>query len=344
MKKLFCIVLSAILLVSMAACGGGSNAPAASTAPAPAPAPASSEAPSAAPEAPAEKPAGPIAIIVPEATHGWTAAVAYHSERKCVEMGWQTGSDYVLLTSGSINEQANQIEEMIGRGVSAIVLMPHNNELTVTAQKITDAGIPMVLFDRKVESDFTAYVGGDNIQIGNESAKYMGEKLGGEGTIAVMHVPTTGSVSAERVQGFVDEMAASYPNIRLIDVTASGFTQEGGLEMTTDMLVANPKLDAIYSINDVPSLGVLQAVVESGRTEIQFISGAGGAQAWFEKIGSTDNINLFTATYSPAMIKDAIQIASDIVDGKQVPEVTIVPTTLVDKSNVANFIDPDSPY
>ena len=49
-------------------------------------------------------------------------------------------------------------------------------------------------------------------------------------------------------------------------------------------------------------------------------------------------------TYSPSMIKDAIQAAKDIVDGKDVSKDNIIPPTIVTKDNVSTVLDANSPY
>lgn len=338
MKKLLCAMLAAVMVtMSLASCGnnGGSSSDVSPSEPQ------SSES---TPDATTANPDGPIAIVVPAAEHGWMAGIAYFAEQKCKEMGLEEGTGYKLVTSANVNEQANQIEEMIDLGASAIVLLPHTDEVSVAAQKIMDANIPLVVFDRKVTGDYTAYLAGDNPGIGTESAKLMGEKLGGEGTIAVLNVPSSGSVSTERVDAFKAEMAKSYPNIKLVDFTADDFTQQSGLKTATDVLVANEKLDAIFSIDDESSLGILQAISDAGRTDIKYLSGAGGSQTYFQKIKEADGIELFTATYSPSMIKDAIQAAKDIVDGKEVAKDNIIPPTIVTKDNVDTVLDANSPY
>lgn len=338
MKKLLCAMLAAVMVtMSLASCGnnGGSSSDASPSEPQ------SSES---TPDATTANPNGPIAIVVPAAEHGWMAGIAYFAEQKCKEMGLEEGTGYKLVTSANVNEQANQIEEMIDLGASAIVLLPHTDEVSVAAQKIMDANIPLVVFDRKVTGDYTAYLAGDNPGIGTESAKLMGEKLGGEGTIAVLNVPSSGSVSTERVDAFKAEMAKSYPNIKLVDFTADDFTQQSGLRTATDVLVANEKLDAIFSIDDESSLGILQAISDAGRTDIKYLSGAGGSQTYFQKIKEADGIELFTATYSPSMIKDAVQAAKDIVDGKEVAKDNIIPPTIVTKDNVDTVLDANSPY
>ena len=317
MKRLFCALLVAVLALPFVACGGSNDDNANSEM---------------------------IGIIVPAATHGWTAAIAYHAEQMAISLGWEVGVDYMLWTSTSVSEMANQIDDMIALNPAAIVLMPHNDELSHTAQQITDAGIPWVLFNRRVTAEYTAYMAGDNFSMGRESAHVIGNHLGGAGNVAVMHVPTAGSTSFERVYGFVSEMEMYFPNIVLIDVTAEAFTQEAGLAMATDMLTANPQIDAIYSINDIPSLGVLQAVREAGRTDVQLISGGGGAQVWYNQIIANDDIELFTATYSPAMIRDAIQKAIDILAGQYVPHTTRRPTTIINRENVQDHLDASLPY
>lgn len=283
---------------------------------------------------------GKLGIIVLEADHGWLAGVSYYAEQKCKELG----IDYQIYTSGNVNDQASQIEEAIAEGCAAIVLEPHTDEVSVAAQKIVDANIPLILFDRTVTGDYTAYVAGDNPGIGTQSAKVIGDKLAGKGDVAVLNVPSSGVVSTDRVNAFKAEMAKSYPDIKLIDITADDFTQENGLKTASDALVANPHIDAIFSIDDESSMGILQAIKDAGRTDIQLLSGCGGCQAYFNKINSETGITLFTATYSPMMIQDAIMTAIDVVNGKSVEKDIIIPPTIVNKENVAEFLDDTSPY
>lgn len=287
---------------------------------------------------------GLIGIAVPSADHGWTAGVAYYAQAKCDELGLVEGEGYKLLTSDSVNDQANDIDELINMGCTSIVLLPHNDEVSVAAQNIIDAGINLIVFDRKVTGDYTAYLAGNNPGIGINAAAYIGEALGGEGTVAVMSAPSLGSVSVERTEAFVSAMEEDYPNIELVECTAEAFTQEAGLTMASDLLTSNSKIDAIYSIDDEPSLGILQAVKEAGRDDVQIISGGGGAQAWYTKIAEEEGITLFTETYSPSMIGDAIVLAQSIQQGSSFEKDTILDNDTVDPSNVADFIDANSPY
>lgn len=292
----------------------------------------------------ADEKSGLIGVSLPAADHGWMAGTIFYAQEKVKELGLTEGTGYKILTSDSVNDQANDIDELISLGCSSIVLLPHNDEVSVAAKKIMDAGINLVVFDRKVSGDYTAYVAGNNAAIGTLGAKYIGNALSGKGTVAVMSAPSVGSVSIERTDAFKAEMQATYPEVKLIEVTAGGFTQEAGLTMATDMLVANPEIDAVFSIDDEPSLGILQAIKEAGRTDIKYISGGGGAQSWYGKIQSEENIKCFTETYSPSMIGDAVALAYDIQQGKEYQKDTIIEPTTVESSNVAEFINENSPY
>lgn len=281
-----------------------------------------------------------VGISILAADHGWLAALSYNAENKVKELG----IDYKILTSSNVSEQAGHIDDLIAMDCSVIVLEPHTDEVSTYAKKITDAGIKLVLFDRIVDVDYDSYVTGNNPKVGTTVAEYLGDKLEGKGTIAVHNVPSAGSVSTERVDNFKKVMAEKYPDIELIEFQTANFTQEDGLKSGADLLVANEKIDAIFSIDDESSLGFLQAIKDAGRTDIKYMSGCGGSQTYIEKIKSEDTINLFSATYSPKMINDAIEVAVEIKDGKKVDKDYFIDPQIINHDNATDFVDKDSPY
>ncbi|ONI37683.1 hypothetical protein AN639_00785 [Candidatus Epulonipiscium fishelsonii] len=283
---------------------------------------------------------GQIAIITPVAAHGWLAGVTYYAEQRAQELGL----DYKTYQSANVNEQANDIQDAIAAGSSAIVMFPQNDEVSIATQAIIDEGIPLIVFDRKIDADYDAFIAGNNGDMGIQSAKVIGEALDGDGIVAVQNVPSVGSVSTERVNGFKNVMSSEYPDITLVDFTTEGFAKEQGLSAAADLLTANPELDAIYSLDDESSMGFVQAINEAGRTDVKIISGGGGSQDYFEMIGENGDIDLFTATYSPMMMKDAVDLAVAILTDKEVERDNILPTIIVDETNYQEYLDENSPY
>lgn len=283
-----------------------------------------------------------LVVVLPSADHGWLSGVSYYAQKECKDLGLK---DYKVITSDNVNDQASQLEELVSQKVGAIVLEPYTDEVSVAAKKVVKAKIPLVVFDRKVKANYNQFISGSNTEIGSKSAEYLGNKLNGEGTIAVLNVPSSGSVSSERVGSFKKVMKKDYPNIKLVNMTADSFTQEDGLKTSKDMLNANKNVDAIFSIDDESSMGILQAVKESNRKDVKYISGVGGSQNYFKKIkNNKTNITLFTATYSPSMIGDAVKSAHNIMKGKEVKKNVVINTNIVTKDNVEKFVNEKSPY
>ncbi len=97
-------------------------------------------------------------------------------------------------------------------------------------------------------------------------------------------------------------------------------------------------------MDDETSIGVLQAITESGRTDIKVVTGGGGAQEYFNMMPENDDIWIESALYSPAMVKDAVDMAVSLLKGETVEPVKIIPTTIVDKDNYQEYLDENSPY
>ena len=114
-----------------------------------------------------------------------------------------------------------------------------------------------------------------------------------------------------------------------------------------DILTANSHIDAVFSMDDETSIGALQAIRDAGRTDIKVITGGGGAQEYFNMMLAEENQDIWlqSATYSPIMVEDAVDMAVDILNGNSPEEsVKIIPTTIVDRENASEYLDESSPY
>lgn len=334
-KSLLAILLAALLVLAVG-CGSAGVGTTATTAAAVTTA---AETAAATTATPADAPL--VGISVPSATHGWVAATAYFAEKKAKELGL----NYKLVVSASPNEQASQIDELILMKCSVIVLFPHNDEVTVAAQKVLDAGIPLVNFDRKVNVDATAYLAGDNPGIGSEGAKYIADKLGGKGKVVIVGVPSWGAINTERVDAFKAYVAENLPDIEIInEYGANTAAAQDGLKVMADALTANPSIDAVFSVDDELSIGIQKAIEETGRADVKVVTGGGGMQSYFQLMTEQPDIWYASALYSPSMIQDCVQIAKDILDGKTPDKKTIIPSKVVDRDSAKDNLDPGSPY
>ena len=282
-----------------------------------------------------------IGILAPAVTHGWVAAVAYHAEARAKELADEL--EYNIQTRSNAEEMTAQLDDLMTWGADAIVAFPQWVGMEVPMQKALDAGIKIVNFDIIIDLDGVYRVSGDNEDMGIQGAHYIVEKVGKDATVVMLEVPTSGSVSELRKKGFVETAAEIAPNLNIITY-ATQFTREDGLKDFADILTSNQKIDAVYSMDDETSIGVLQAINEAGRTDIKVVTGGGGMQEYFKMMPDNQDIWIQSALYSPAMVKDAVDIALKILKGEEVPMVTIIPTTIVDRDNYTEFLDENSPY
>lgn len=303
-------------------------------------------------EEPEEEPATPtetetetekhkIGILAPAVTHGWVAAVAYHAEARAKELGDEI--EYQIQTSTNAEEMTSQLDDLMTWGAEAIVAFPQWEGMEVPIQRALDAGVKVVNFDIAINAEGVYRVSGDNEDMGIQGANYIVDKIGTEGNVVILEVPSSGSVSELRKKGFVETIEEIAPNMNLITY-ATQFTREDGLKDFADILTSNDKIDAVYSMDDETSIGVLQAIREAGRTDIKVVTGGGGMQEYFNMMPENEDIWIQSALYSPAMVKDAVDVALKVLNGETVDEVTIIPTTIVDRENYEEFLDEGSPY
>ena len=287
----------------------------------------------------AEKTTYKIGILAPAVTHGWVGGVAYHAEQRCKELAGEV--EYKLYTSTNAEEMTAQLDDLKTWGAQAIVAFPQWEGMEVPIQAAINEGIYVVNFDIDIAAEGVYKVTGDNEGMGVEGAKYIVDKIGTEGIVVALTVPTAGSVNELRMKGFTETMKEIAPNVQIIEY-ASAFTREDGLKDIADILIANPKIDAVFSLDDETSIGALQAIADAGRTDIKAITGGGGCQEYFQIIADSKDINACSALYSPLMVKDAVDAALALLKGETVDAVKVIPTTIVDRTNVDQYLDPNN--
>lgn len=285
-----------------------------------------------------------IGISLPSATHGWMGALIDNAEQQAKELEESEGIKYVMTNAADPNKQANDIDDLIAQGVDVIVMLPiESAALTPVGQKIKDAGIPLVIVDRELENDAaTVVVKGDNEGIGVNAGKYFIEQLNGQGKVVEISGPPS-SVTEQRGSGFKEAIEGE-EGMEIIASQSGDFSTEKSLEVMQNILQANPEIDAVFTQDDGMALGVLQAIKEAGRTDIQFVTGAGGAKGVFEDI-QNDGLMSATFLYSPTMVRDAVIIAGEIAQGNEPEEAMIVKeATQVTEENVDEYYEPESKF
>lgn len=281
-----------------------------------------------------------LGVSLPTPDHGWVGAVVANAQDQVRDMGVTAR----IVTAHDVNKQASDIEDLIAMGVDAIVMLPvDGSPLTPSAQRVMEAGIPLVVFDREIDTDdYSVTLKGDNYGIGVNAAKYLIEELNGSGKVFMLSgIPC--SVTTLRDNGFKETVEGT--NIEIVGLQDGGFQRAKGYQVMQNALTAHPQIDAVFSIDDEMALGALQAIKEAGRTDVKYLTAAGGAKEFYETITAEASIDMTTFLYSPLMIKDAVKIGVDLMNGGDVKDsMVVIPADGVGKSNVADYYDEYSNY
>ena len=96
--------------------------------------------------------------------------------------------------------QMAQIRALVAEGVDLLIVSPNQSHtITPAIEEAFDAGVPVILFDRKIDSDkYTAFIGADNVRIGRILGDYLADILGGKGRVVEIQGLRESSPAAER--------------------------------------------------------------------------------------------------------------------------------------------------
>lgn len=81
----------------------------------------------------------------------------------------------IRSVSDNSEAQIRDVEDFISEKVDLLIISPNeSSKLTPVVNKAYENGIPVILYDRKIDSDqYSAYVGADNRQIGSQIGYYV---------------------------------------------------------------------------------------------------------------------------------------------------------------------------
>lgn len=288
-----------------------------------------------------------IAVSIPAADHGWTAGVVYHAQAAAEEiMAAFPNIEVIVKTSPSAPAQVSALEDLTAtRQPDALVILPHSSEeLTGPVQTIKDAGTFITVVDRGLTDPEIQdlYVAGDNIAVGSTTAQFLIDNMDGKGDVVVLRgIPTV--IDDERIQGFQDTIATS--DIKVLDIQYANWNSDEAFSLMQDYLAKYPHIDAVWANDDDMLLGVLEAIKQSGRTEIKYALGGNGMKEIIEKVMAGDAMTPIETPYPPSMIKTAIYMTAAQFNGQAPVRGTVkLDAPLITKENAAEYYFPDSPF
>ena len=276
-KKVLSALLSAAMVATLLVGCGGSQAAAPAPAPAAAEEEVKEEAPAAAEEVEEEAPAaeeaaddGVITVGMAQVGHesDWRAANTQNYQDT-----FSAANGYDLAFVDADNDNAVQLEAVRGfieQEVDYICIAPIETAGWDTVLKeAQDAGIPVLIVDRSVDSSddlYTTALGCDMVVEGETAGKILAEVLdGADAKILVIEGSVGASATLGRTEGF-NNIAAEHPEWEILDSQSGDFTQAGGQEVMESYIKSYKDFNVVVCQNDNEAYGAMDAMDAAGIT------------------------------------------------------------------------------
>ncbi|MDJ0378294.1 substrate-binding domain-containing protein [Cryobacterium sp. PH31-L1] len=232
--------------------------------------------------------------------------------------------------------QANQLATAAASGAKAVIVNPVDSDAAASAvDALITAGIPVIGVDRTVTGvDLASLVASDNVAGGRQAADELAKAMGETGTVIHLQGVAGTSASRERGAGF-DEGMKAYPDITVVATQTANFDRAAALDVTTNLLQANPGVTGLFAENDEMALGAIQALGDKAGSEV-FVVGFDGTTDGLDAI--TAGTLVATIAQQPAELgKLAVESAIKAIKGETIAKTVPVEVVSVTKTNVGDF-------
>jgi len=274
-----------------------------------------------------------IGLTVQAISNPFFVAIQQGAQAEAKKIGAQVFLDDA---NHDIGTQSNQVDDFIQKHVDLILLNAVDSAgIAPAVTRAVQAHIPVIAIDVGAKGGVTATVESDNVQAGQIACQFIADRLKGQGNIAIADGPPVTSVQ-DRTKG-CQSVLAKNPGLKVVARQVGNGDKDTGLQIGTNILTANPHLDAVFAINDQEGLGVMLAGQQAKRNNffITAVDGSPDAVAALKAKG----IFVATAAQSPfTMAETAVQVGEKVVAGQKPNSALItIPVTLITQENVNSY-------
>jgi ribose transport system substrate-binding protein len=219
-------------------------------------------------------------------------------------------------------KQRAHVEEFVSAAVDLIIISPKEAQpLTEPVAKAMDAGIPVIVLDRRLLGDrYTCFIGADNKKIGRAAGEWIVKRLGGKGKVVELKGLMTSTPGQDRNSGFREAIAGTGLEV-IFEADMKWLEPEARKEMESALARFN-QIDCVYAHNDPGAHGAYLAAKAAGREKGTLFV---GIDALPQEGVAYVRQGILSATFEyPTGGQEAIEVALRILNGEKVPkEVTL---------------------
>ena len=234
------------------------------------------------------------------------------------------------------SKQIADIENFVQMGVDLIITSPNEaTPLTNAVSAAYDAGIPVILLDRKIDGDkYTQFIGADNVDMGRIAGEYIADTLlpdGGKVCEIKGLEGTSGGI--DRDNGFREGIKKN-DKIEIVAVNNADWLREKAIT------VANDEIDLFLALNDPMAEGAYIAAKNAGREGDILFVGFDGLPTPDGGIRSVMDGRLSMTQVYPTGGTEAIESAYQLlVEGKELDKTLTLTSEIVTPDNAEELLE-----
>ncbi|THU36121.1 response regulator [Niastella caeni] len=247
------------------------------------------------------------------------------------ELSFHNDVRFIYKNANSNSDtQVAQINELLKQRIDLLIVSPNEvAPLTPVIEKVSDAGIPVVLIDRKTNSDkYTAFIGAENFEVGQNAGQFAVSVLKGKGKVMEITAPEDASPFIDRHNGFI-HVISRYPGIQFLKKAKAGNAQHFD---STIKEAGEP--DLIFAHNDAMANDAYQSCQRLGIDKKVKIIGVDGLPVKGMGLDMVANKSIIATVLYPTAGKEAILTALNILSNKPFKKENQLFTTVIDSGNV----------
>lgn len=201
-----------------------------------------------------------IGIIVPEIVHNFFAKAISGIENVVYQKGFVP---IVLQSNESTEREILNVDAMITNRVAGLIASISQNTSTDDHYvNLMNKGIPLVFFDRIIDSLDTSRVISDDRMGAFNGVKYLIKK--GYSRIAHFSGPPDLNISKNRLEGYIEALKKNKIPVDQELITTGSVHEDNGYKSMQKMLSRDALPDAIFAINDPVAVGAYRRIKEEG--------------------------------------------------------------------------------
>lgn len=239
-------------------------------------------------------------------------------------------------------DQVADVENFIRQEVDAILISPKESAgLTGVVEQATDAGIPVFVLDRNVDTDkFVQWVGGDNVLIGEAVGAHALELLGGKGHAKGNIVEIFGGLGIQATFDRSDPFHAAFEGEEgvtfLLDRQSGDWKQDQAYDIMSTALRNYEDIALVYGHNDPMAYGAYLAAKDVGREDEMIFLGVDGLPG--EGVTWVANGELAATFLYPTPGAEGLRQALAYLSGEDVPKSVVMGTEAITPENADEIL------